>query len=497
MTNYRKKIMLSEPVQEDDVFAWQMWLREPNGREETIYDLPGSGDDTYFYTDDFAAQVAADPSRATLIDTAGNDTINAAATTYDARIDLRASSPTSIIAGQELTIVGTIENAIGGDGDDTLIGNHLGNTLRGGRGDDRLFSSGWLNSRDGSLDVLDGGDGDDALVITHPGFSSTDPGSVRAIGGTGTDTLSFHPVDFLHFPELGFTADLANGTGSFGFNDSVMVSISEVENVTGGSGDDKLFGDAGANRLDGGLGQDLLVGRGGDDVYGHVDASDTIVEEAGGGHDHVSLRYGVANYSLGANLEDLTLESAAILVPDPMPRGLILGNELGNRITGNEDANAIDGGDGRDTIYGGGSNDVIVGGLGADRLSGGAGADLFVFRSIAEVGGSVSRPSGDVIVDFDSGAQPGPVPWTPGSVVDRIDLSMIDANTATAADDAFTLGLRPGGLGQLNIAYGEIQDGLATRAVTYLYADVTGDRAPDFSLTLHGHVTFTAGNFIL
>ena len=62
--------------------------------------------------------------RADLADTDGDtDAINAAAVTTGSTLDLRAGN-TSTIAGQAVAVAaGTIiENAFGGDGDDTLIG---------------------------------------------------------------------------------------------------------------------------------------------------------------------------------------------------------------------------------------------------------------------------------------------------------------------------------------------------------------------------------------
>lgn len=451
-----------------------------------------SDNDTYIYTDDFGALAAADPSRATLSDATGNDTINAAATRYNTLIDLTGTQR-SIIAGTDVTVRG-IENAISGDGDDTLIGNFQGNTLRGGRGDDHLVSGGWnLSIGGGGRDLLDGGAGDDTFVVNGRG-------PIEIVGGAGTDTVAF---EMASAPNV--TVDLAAGTGSileFGPIRTSNLWLSGVENVTGGAGNDTLSGDAGANRLAGGLGTDVLTGRGGNDVYVGVNASDTIVEEAGGGRDHVHLQSGVRSYALGANVEDLTMASSGIVippitppkVPGALPREFVRGNELANVITGNAEANAIDGGAGADVIYGGGGNDVIVGGLGADRLSGGLGTDVFVFRSIGEIGLGAGKSGSDVIADFVSGARPpSPFPNPPSTAFDRIDLSMIDANMTTAADDAFTFGTKVGRTGQLGVSYGQElgQD------VTRLSADVSGDNIADFALLFVGHVTFQPDNFIL
>ena len=66
-----------------------------------------------------------------------------------------------------LTINGNIEQAIGGDGNDTLVGGALGNALRGGRGNDNLdggAGSDWVEGGLGN-DTLTGGEGYDLFGI--------------------------------------------------------------------------------------------------------------------------------------------------------------------------------------------------------------------------------------------------------------------------------------------------------------------------------------------
>lgn len=60
--------------------------------------------------------------------------INAAAVTGGIRLDLASGMGT--IAGRNLYINGTIEKVIGGDGNDTLLGNDAANAMQGMRGDD-------------------------------------------------------------------------------------------------------------------------------------------------------------------------------------------------------------------------------------------------------------------------------------------------------------------------------------------------------------------------
>ncbi len=96
---------------------------------------------TYIYTDSYAAYLADDPSRGILSDINGGiDTINLSAVTGNVTLDLREGA-TSWITGVALTIAaGTaIENALLGDGNDTVYGNNLANFLSGGRGADQLW----------------------------------------------------------------------------------------------------------------------------------------------------------------------------------------------------------------------------------------------------------------------------------------------------------------------------------------------------------------------
>src|SRR5262249_14011990 len=102
----------------------------------------GSGNTTssrYTHTDEFA-QYGSLPRRNLITDTdSGNDVINAAAVTSNSTINLNAGT-VSTIAGQSVTIApgSLIENAVGGDGNDTLTGNALDNILIGGRGTNTL-----------------------------------------------------------------------------------------------------------------------------------------------------------------------------------------------------------------------------------------------------------------------------------------------------------------------------------------------------------------------
>jgi serralysin len=85
-----------------------------------------------------------------------------------------------------------------------------------------------------------------------------------------------------------------------------------IENATGGSSDDKLFGNQAANTLKGGGGNDQLDGRSGadrmigglgNDWYFADDSGDAIVEAVDGGNDSVHVTAAV--YTLAENVENM------------------------------------------------------------------------------------------------------------------------------------------------------------------------------------------------
>jgi serralysin len=279
----------------------------------------------------------------TIWDGGGKDTIDCSNQTLSCIIDLRAGNYSSIairatvaekIAGLDIPLFvnpallpaslydgrnnlaiakGTvIENATGGSGADTLIGNQVANTLNGGGGADILSGGGGSDVLNGGLgnDVMRGELGNDTYYVTQTGdaveellnagidtvLSSrlnytlptnvengrimlagganlTGNGLANTIsaglgdnilkGGNGLDTLSYrHGVA----PGTGVTIDLkitsAQDTGGSGID-----TVTGFEHLTGSSGNDSLTGNALANILNGALGQDVLRGGLGPDRF--------------------------------------------------------------------------------------------------------------------------------------------------------------------------------------------------------------------------------------
>ncbi len=129
-----------------------------------------------------------------------------------------------------------------------------------------------------------------------------------------------------------------------------------IENATGGSAGDVLYGNSANNILSGGAGSNTYYGGAGDDIYVISSGTDTINENSGEGTDTVRS---AATFSLG-NIAPF----ASI--------------EIGE-LTGTADAN-ITGAFGESELRGNSGNNALDGGGGADTLKGGAGDDFYLYR---------------------------------------------------------------------------------------------------------------------
>jgi Ca2+-binding RTX toxin-like protein len=200
---------------------------------------------------------------------------------------------------------------------DVLVGQPGSNAVSGGAGNDVL---------DGTSGVaMTGGTGNDLYIVE----SATD--LVTEAASAGTDTV----VSYVNYT-LGANVEnlILRGTASLG---------------TGNTLNNTISGNASANTLDGGAGADAMAGSTGNDTYVVDNAGDTVTEAANAGTDTVKSSL---TYTLGANVENLTLTGAAAV------NGT--GNALNNVIVGNTAANVLNGGSGADTLTGGGGANTYV-----------------------------------------------------------------------------------------------------------------------------------------
>jgi Ca2+-binding RTX toxin-like protein len=128
---------------------------------------------------------------------------------------------------------------------------------------------------------------------------------------------------------------------------------------------------------------------------------------------------------------------------------------------------------GNNILNGSGGLDVLTGGAGADTLTGGKGADRFVFD---DGDSGVGLGLRDTITDFKGGDG------------DRLDLSLIDADTTAGGDQGFTY---VGALGFTSHA-GELR-----LSGVILSGDTNGDGIADFEISLTGVRSFTVAYLIV
>ncbi|WP_159998891.1 calcium-binding protein [Roseomonas sp. 18066] len=251
--------------------------------------------------------------------------------------------------------------------------------LTGGSGDDALLGG-------ANRDFLTGGLGDDTLV----GGSGED----RLDGGEGSDTASYRDATAVRVD----LADPSLNTGEAAGD--VFISI---ENLTGGYGNDRLYGDGAANRLDGGSGTNILMGRGGDDILVSRGWGDQL---SGGDGDDLLILGGAGVYDGGdgvdtLDLSRLTAAAAVNLGLSTVTAGatnygtitsienvigtsaadMLIGNALANRLHGGAGNDRIEGGLGDDILFGGDGDDFLIGGAGRDVLDGGAGIDTVSYAA--------------------------------------------------------------------------------------------------------------------
>jgi serralysin len=396
----------------------------------------------------------------------------------------------------------TIENAIGGSGADTIIGNAANNGLFGNAGADFLSGKEGNDTLDGGAgaDTLSGGDGDDIYVVDQAGDVLIEEEN------KGKDTVR-SAISFTlaaAFENLILTGSAVAGTGNAAANE--ITGNAMANQLFGEAGDDRLFGGEGDDTLDGGAGADTMAGGAGDDRYLVNDLGDLVTEADGQGMDRVESSI---SYTLTAHVENLTLTGAAVTGTGNALNNVITGNAANNRLFGGEGddqlfggagddlldggagADTLVGGAGADTLLGGSGNDRLEGGEGVDQLTGGAGDDVFVASATGPlVQTKMGAMTIDVIWDFDLNGN------------DMIDLRGIDANPTVAGTQGFRLVNGFGGdMGELSVrSFGNVQaaemvlgieiDGLedstGSGPVTVLFGNTDSDSDPEFALILMG-----------
>jgi serralysin len=277
-----------------------------------------------------------------------------------------------------------IENANGGSGSDSIIGNVANNTLVGNGGADTLSGDAGDDTLQGGAggDTIYGGSGSDTavfsgrladyLIVQLVGIVTlTD---LRLLNGDGIDNVS--EVEYFRFSDGTYAlAELFGGTAepppppppsgeTINGNDS-------ANTLTGGTGNDTINGNGGNDTLNGGAGNDTLNGGSGNDILNGGTGGDTLV--GGTGTDTAS--YTGATAGVLADLATPSTNQGEAAGDGFNTLENLTGSAYADTLRGDAAVNVLNGGNGNDTLEGRGGNDTLQGGSGNDVLIGGAGGD--------------------------------------------------------------------------------------------------------------------------
>jgi len=264
-------------------------------------------------------------SNATLLGTAGNDTF--------------VITPTSVTLNGSVVLSGRITfltaNALAGDDLFAIVGGDVSASLSGGDGNDTVR----IAKGAGLMGGFDGGTGVNAL--DYSAWTS------RVL------------------------VDLARGTAS-----GIAGGIFNIANVTGGSGNDVLIGNAAVNLLRGGDGNDILIGGDGADLLFGGGGRDLLIGGFGadlldGGDDDDILIGGATSYDTqvschGVRSHDINLAALDALMKEWSRTGKE--HDYRERVeeieegVGRRDRYELD----EETVLNDGAQDTLTGGAGVD-----------------------------------------------------------------------------------------------------------------------------------
>lgn len=359
----------------------------------------------------------------------GTDTVSYAFA--QAGVTVRLGLLSGQITGQSQDTLFNIENVVGTQFADIIVGDSSNNTIEGGLGKDNLD------------------------------------------GGLGIDTVSYAGST------LGVIVDLTLQGSTQDTQGGGLDLLDNFENIRGSNFDDIFTGDAGTNEI---------YGRDGDDtyVYGQTTTGPGNIDyfEGGAGSDTIdlSLISGSIGVDLGAESWGLmtgnaittirgtfdTVENAVVgdasIVYGSSADNVISGdNASGNNqfygyggndtlngmngadlLDGGEGDDVINGGSGVDTIYGGNGDDIIDGGSHGDIIDAGAGNDWVSggFQSDQMDGGDgidtidYTYTSVDLTVDLDAGLAYGTAAGPGTETVVNFEIVVMGAGNDTVIGNA-------------------------------------------------------------
>jgi Ca2+-binding RTX toxin-like protein len=321
---------------------------------------------------------------------------------------------------------------LGGLRNDALSATSGHATLSGGRGNDNLTGSGGNNTYLYSI-----GDGTDRLTDTSAKTDAQGAAQFNTLKvGAGITADDIHlragdagelilqigadANDAIHIQ--GFNAASATGAidriefGPSTGSGQTGVTLTYADLLARGT---DIVGTAGDDTLVGSVLHDRLAGGSGNDTYRVDDATDEIVEAENEGIDTVES---AVDYTLGADVENLTLTGAAITGT---------GNTQDNLLAGNAQDNVLAGGEGSDTYR-------LARQSGSDRVIDAGANRILLETGLAFDDVAATRDGDDLLLAIrrDTGSMRAQGYFTDGAVWQVSDASGAQRNTATLLADS-------------------------------------------------------------
>ncbi len=393
-----------------------------------------------------------------IYDSGGIDTLDLSGFSTKCRISLVAgtfSDCNRMTFNLSIAYLSTIENAVGGAGNDTITGNEADNILTGGRGNDTISGGGGTDiaifaGAFASYTVVQNGTGS-YTVTANSGTDGTDTltsieilrFSDRDVGGSATAPVVAAAIaDQSADTDTAFSFTIPAGS----FTDPNGDVLTYTAKLTGGAALPSWLSFNATTRT----------------FSGTPDAGDegtlSIVVTASDGSETASDTFSLVVGEAGGT--DIVGTSASETIP---------GTDAGENIYGLA---------GRDTITAGAGDDHLIGGTGMDELWGEAGADTFVYSLVADSPWKDGKF--DTIMDFSRADG------------DVIDLSGIDANATRGGNQAFRFVGKSADLSDK----GQI-DYWVEKGDTYVYGYTDNDKNPEFYLVIDGVTGLKASDFVL
>ena len=295
----------------------------------------------------------------TIYDSGGSDTLDCSGYSVAQTIDLHPGSFSSVgglVHNIGIATNTTIECAIGGSGNDTLIANDAGDTLIGNAGNDTLLggAAGDRFIGGAGTDTMTGGGGADIFA-----FSAGESSSISGSHDRITDfTIGSDKIDLTTFDAITSTSGVIDAfrflaTSVFdGLAASLNYVFDSVRSVT------VLQGDTNGDSI-----------------------ADFAIDLTG-------------NVALTSN--DFTVGSLRPVVPLNL-----IGTAGNDTLSGDVLDDTLSGLGGNDTLIGNAGNDTLDGGAGADTMVGGTGNDTYVVDN-----------AGDVVTEVMTAGFTAPSGWT-------------------------------------------------------------------------------------